>query len=140
MINPNCTIFVPQESPINSLDELGNPIPNSTAFIPFRAWLHEIKESVTERNPGIDRDARLLRGHTIEQRSARLATGMSVRVDFDSGITGFLTLKDRVLGDPEMLRELAGDQEHATFVWTVLGSVLEAWYRIRKMIRRRFAD
>lgn len=90
-------------------------MPNSTTYLPFRAWLHEIKESVTERNPGIDRDARLLRGHTIEQRSPLLETGMTVRVDFDSGVKGFLVLKDRVLGDPEMMRELAGDQIQGYF-------------------------
>lgn len=111
MITPNCTITVPTPAVGYTTDGLGNPVPNVGTPIEIKAWLHEIEKPKTEDMPGVDRDMRLLRGHTVGSRPTALQNGLTVTVAFTDGRSGQLTIQDRTLGAAAELRELIGGDQ-----------------------------
>ena len=115
MISSNCTLTLPQQDSRLDIDDLGNPVPVALPDLQIRAWMHEIRPPKSENELGVRRDHRWVRGHTIESRPSQLSTGATVKIAFDNGVEGTITLRDRVLGDSEMLGLLAGDQVEGEF-------------------------
>lgn len=114
-IKPNVTLLIPQQSAGVKTDLMGNLVPVSLPPIEVRAWLHEINLPKTEAAEGVQRDYRLLRGHTIGARPAGLATGQSIQVRFDNGVEGTLQVQDRILGDSSMGGLISGEQIQGIF-------------------------